>query len=47
MSVQYVPPLLRAWARAKRMLFSPFRLQTWFVLGFASFLSDLPTGHAG
>jgi hypothetical protein len=40
----YVEHLDRSWERAKRMLFRPFRLETWLVLGFAAFLSDLGRG---
>jgi len=35
------PQLGRAWQRMKRLLFSPFTLQQWFVLGFAAFLASL------
>jgi len=44
MAVSYSVPLGRAWARAKRMLFRPFRIDTWLVLGFAAFLSEYLTG---
>jgi hypothetical protein len=50
MSVSYIGPLQRAIARARSILFEPFRLETWLVLGFAAFLSDWFSGgwgHAG
>jgi hypothetical protein len=31
----------------ERMLFRPFRIEAWLVLGFASFLSDYLSGQAG
>lgn len=45
MSVTYIEPLGRSWDRARRMLFRPFRLESWIVLGFAAFLSEL--GRSG
>lgn len=46
MDVSYVEPLQRAWARSRRMLFQPFDIGKWFVLGFAAFLSEaLVSGH--
>jgi hypothetical protein len=42
-SVSYLDPLRSAWARAQRMLFRPFQLTTWLVLGFAAFLSEFGT----
>ncbi len=47
MNVAYVLPLQRAWARAVRMLFRPFRLEMWLVLGFAAFLSEYLSGGFG
>lgn len=47
MSVQYLEPLDRSWNRARRMLFRPFRLDVWLVLGFAAFLSNLGQGGGG
>jgi len=41
MPVAYVVPLQRAWARAKSMLFRPFNLELWFVLGFTAWLARL------
>ena len=31
----------------KRMLFNPFRLETWVVMGFAAFLSEFMSGGTG
>jgi hypothetical protein len=46
MTVSYTGPLRRAWARAQRILFRPFRIEIWLVLGFAAFLSEaLTTGR--
>jgi hypothetical protein len=47
MNVSYVDPLQRAVARARSILFTPFRLETWLVLGFAAFLSDWFSGGWG
>ena len=41
MNVSYVEPLARAWARTRRMLFTPFRLETWLIAGFGAFLAHL------
>jgi len=38
------PQLGRAWQRMKLLLFAPFDLQQWFVLGFAAFLVSLADG---
>ena len=47
MNVSYLGPLQRAIARARSILFTPFRLETWLVLGFAAFLSDWFSGGWG
>jgi hypothetical protein len=47
MNVSYLDPLQRAIARARSILFTPFRLETWLVLGFAAFLSDWFSGGWG
>jgi hypothetical protein len=47
MSVSYLGPLQRAIARARSILFTPFRLETWLVLGFAAFLSEWLSGGWG
>ncbi|HTR96738.1 MAG TPA: hypothetical protein VMH61_02455 [Candidatus Acidoferrales bacterium] len=39
MNVAFTPPLARAWDRMVRMLFRPFRIEAWFVTGFAAFLT--------
>jgi hypothetical protein len=44
MQIAYVAPLERAWSRMKAILFHPFELETWIVLGFASFLAALGEG---
>ncbi|MBD3237714.1 MAG: hypothetical protein GF330_13505, partial [Candidatus Eisenbacteria bacterium] len=40
-SVRYVDPLARAWARSKGLLFRPFSFSLWFVLGFTAWLARL------
>ncbi|MFI5372044.1 MAG: hypothetical protein ACHQ52_10840 [Candidatus Eisenbacteria bacterium] len=48
MNVSYIVPLQLAWSRMVRMLFRPFRIKSWFVLGFAAFLSEyLSWGYSG
>jgi hypothetical protein len=48
MNISYIVPLQKSWARARRMLFQPFRFRNWFVLGFAAFLSEyLSWGYSG
>lgn len=46
MNLSYTMPLRRAWDRSQRLLFRPFHLRNWLVLGFAAFLSEaLVTGR--
>ena len=47
MSVLYVAPLGRAWARMKVILFNPFNLGTWLVIGFSAWLARLAGGGGG
>ena len=47
MNLSFSVPLQLAWARMERMLFRPFRIESWLVLGFAAFLSELLSGHSG
>ncbi len=50
MTIGYILPLQNAWARMKSMLFRPFDLQLWLVLGFTAWLArlwDNATGGAG
>lgn len=47
MNIAFIAPLQRAWGRMERMLFRPFRIETWLVMGFAAFLSELFHGGAG
>ncbi len=44
MNVAFLAPLQRAWGRTERMLFRPFRIETWLVMGFAAFLSEFLSG---
>ena len=41
MSIGYLAPLRRGWTRTRRLLFSPFDLGRWIVLGFAAFLASV------
>ena len=47
MKIAFIAPLMRAWERTQRTLFRPFRFETWFVMGFAAFLSEYFSGGAG
>lgn len=47
MNLSYLDPLQRAVARARSILFGPFRLETWLVMGFAAFLSEWLSGGWG
>jgi hypothetical protein len=51
MSIQYIEPLSKGFARMKKSLFNPFDLQKWFVVGFTAFLAGLADcgsgGHTG
>ena len=47
MNLSFSIPLKQAWERMTRMLFRPFRLETWLVLGFAAFLSEFLSGRSG
>jgi hypothetical protein len=47
MDIAFVDPLERALDRMKRILFRPFEIGTWIVLGFAAFLSALGEGGGG
>lgn len=47
MNVQYVAPLRRAWARMKMILFNPFDLGKWLVIGFSAWLAGLAGGGGG
>lgn len=44
MQISFVEPLSRAWDRMRRILFDPFDLRTWLVLGFAAWLAGLASG---
>jgi hypothetical protein len=45
-NIAFIAPLQRAWGRMERMLFRPFRLETWLVMGFAAFLSEYLSGKS-
>ena len=44
MNVAFMSPFALAWQRMKRLLFTPFDLRVWIVLGFAAFLAGLDSG---
>lgn len=41
MTASYVRPLELAWARVRRLLLEPFRLEVWLIVGFAAALAGL------
>jgi hypothetical protein len=45
-NISYTEPLSRAWNRMKRILFRPFHIESWSVLGASAFLAGLFT-HSG
>ena len=47
MQISVSEPLSRAWERMRRMLFSPFDLGRWLVLGFSAWLAGLAGGGWG
>ena len=47
MRIAYFEPLTRAWERMKHILWRPFDLATWIVLGFSAWLAGLADGAGG
>jgi len=47
MTLSVTDPIGRALDRTKHLLFKPFNLGKWFVLGFCAFLANLGEGRAG
>ncbi|MCK9995231.1 MAG: hypothetical protein KAH56_03005 [Candidatus Krumholzibacteria bacterium] len=47
MQTSYSQPLDHAWRRMKTLLFHPFDLGRWFVLGFTAWLAQLSGGYSG
>jgi hypothetical protein len=45
MTIAYIEPLSRAWARMVKALFKPFNLNRWFIIGFNAFLAGLLSGQ--
>jgi len=45
MRVSYFEPLSRAWERMKHILWRPFDLAKWLVLGFSCWLAGIYGGH--
>jgi len=47
MQISYSKPLDHAWQRMTSLLFHPFDLGRWFVLGFTAWLAQLADGFSG
>ena len=47
MRIGYFEPLTRAWERMKSILWQPFDLAKWLVLGFSAWLAGLADGAGG
>jgi hypothetical protein len=47
MNIAFFEPLNRAWERMKHILFQPFNLAKWLVLGFSAWLAGLADGAGG
>ena len=47
MTISYIAPFERAWARTRRILFDRFTPERWLVLGFAAFLAGLAAEWTG
>ena len=47
MAKSVTEPISQAYNRTVQMLFKPFEIKKWFVLGFAAFLSQLGEGGGG
>ena len=45
--VAYIAPLEAGWARMKELLFRPFDLGRWMVIGFTAWLASLGEGGGG
>lgn len=43
--ISYSDPLSRAWSRMRLILFSPFDIGKWFVLGFTAWIATLADGN--
>jgi hypothetical protein len=47
MNIAFFEPLSRAWERMKHILWQPFDLAKWLVLGFSAWLAGLADGAGG
>ncbi len=47
MQISFAEPLSRAWERMRRILFEPFELAKWLVLGFSAWLAGLAGSGTG
>ncbi|MBN2161451.1 MAG: hypothetical protein JXR25_05760 [Pontiellaceae bacterium] len=46
-NIQYWEPVESAWKRMKHILFKPFSLEKWMVMGFAAWIAGLNSGSGG
>ena len=47
MNIAFFEPLNRSWERMKHILWQPFDLTKWLVLGFSAWLAGLMDGAGG
>lgn len=47
MHISFAEPLSRSWERMRRILFEPFELAKWLVLGFSAWLAGLAGSGSG
>jgi hypothetical protein len=47
MKISYIDSFTAAWNRMSKILFKPFDLSKWMVLGFSAFLAALMSGYPG
>lgn len=47
MTISYIAPLRQGWERMVDILFRPFDVKKWFVIGFAAWLANLTNGGGG
>jgi hypothetical protein len=45
--IEYWAPVAKAWDRMKEILFRPFNLEKWMVMGFAAWLAGVSGGSGG
>ncbi|MCU0240906.1 MAG: hypothetical protein MUF51_00625, partial [Vicinamibacteria bacterium] len=47
LDIRYLEPLLKAWHRMRRILFAPFAIGQYLLLGFTAWLAGLLDGQGG